>query len=126
MYNSLEDVCKKISELVLPISWLQENVEVPNWLSRMNAYTSCVFIFKSLKLFPNSIACTKENGVFISYTKYIFYFCIETYNNGEIGLIISDDSIKSVIYSEDIKDFNFDNIIKIFSDCLFKYQRRDV
>jgi hypothetical protein len=82
----------KIQNLVMPNHWTEEGVEQPNELSKANAIKICEeFYFEFGE--PNSIAATKENGVFVSYKgKSDYSIIIEAYNDGTIGILVQDDN----------------------------------
>ena len=126
MYKSLTNVYNKISALKLPNSWVEEKIEAPNLVAKMNAYASCVLLFNYLKKLPKIVACTKEIGVFISYDKSDINFCIETYNDGDIAVVISNTTNKKIIYSEDIKEFDFIKSVKTFNSSFSLHIMKNV
>lgn len=113
MDNLLESKKQEIFNKKLPEHWLKEGVEPPNLTARENAYKSCKKIFEINALLPDSIACTKENGIFLSYRKGLFSLYIETYNDGDIGALLVKD--KSILFNENIIDFNFEEVLTEFN-----------
>jgi len=106
--------CHKIVGLVLPAYWKDEDVEPPNSTAQRNAIKICHKIFDNYRLIPDVVACTKENGVYLRFTESNKSFIIEAYNDGEIGAVVNDDANKKILDSEDIRNLDFDAIVKIF------------
>lgn len=94
--KKLKSFENRIQNIIMPNHWVHENVESPNDLSKANAIKVCdEFQFGFGE--PNSIAATKENGVYISYTgKSSHSIFIETYNNGTIGISIMNEDTKEM------------------------------
>lgn len=103
----------KIDNLKLPDSWKKEGVEEPNSTAMRNAYKICHILFNLKKMIPKVVACTKENGIYISFKEGDKSFLIEAFNNGGIGSIVNNDKEKNILRSEDITDFNFDRQLEI-------------
>lgn len=111
--EGLDKVWRQIQALVLPADWKQDGVEPPNDIAKKTAYECCLTLFNKTRLLPSVIACTKENGVYMTFVggkKLI----VEAYNDGEIGALINDDSKKVILYNEDILNSNLDRCIKKF------------
>lgn len=103
----------KIMNLELPESWKKEGVEKPNSTAMRNAYKICHILFNSRKLIPKTVACTKENGIFITYTEGDKSLIVEIYNDGDIGTLVNNDKNMEILQSEDIHDYNFDRQLEI-------------
>ena len=68
--NLLEHTYYKIYNLVLPPHWAtEEGVEPPNDQAKKRAYRVCHDLYKNYGLQPTTVACTKENGVFLTFKK---------------------------------------------------------
>jgi hypothetical protein len=106
--------CHKIVRLVLPAYWKDEDVEPPNSTAQRNAIKICHKIFDNYRLIPDVVACTKENGVYLRFTGGNKSFVIEAYNGGEIAAVVNDDANKKILDSGDIRNLDFDAIVKIF------------
>lgn len=103
----------KIMNLKLPESWKKEGVEKPNSTAMRNAYKICHILFNSKKLIPRTVACTKENGIFLTFVEGDKSLIVELYNDGEIGSIVTNDKKKEILQSEDILNYNFDCQLEI-------------
>jgi len=114
--NILEHIYHRIYSLVLPPHWAtEEGVEPPNDQAKKGAYKICHDLYKKQSLQPTVIACTKENGIYLTFKKDNKSLIIEVYNDGDIGALVNNDEKKEILYNEDIKDYNFDTCITILS-----------
>jgi hypothetical protein len=111
----LEKILYRINNtLVFPENWRQEGVQEPNAIAKENAFATCNIIFRKDGLLPLIIAPTKEEGIFLKYTARNKTLIIEAYNDGDIAAVVSDEDQKIILYSEDIKNFNFENTMAEF------------
>jgi hypothetical protein len=106
----------KINNLILPAYWEEEGVEPPNLTAQKNTNRICYQLFDSNKLIPRTVACTKENGVYLNFVNGDKSLIIEAYNTGEIGVVVNDNALKKILYNEEIKNLDFDASVKIFLD----------
>lgn len=104
----------KIQELEIPFHWVPEGIEEPNDIAKRNAMFICIILETTFKMYPDCISCTKENGVFFRYSINIKSLIFETYNDGDIGSIITNDEDKKILRNEDIKDFNVHEMVTYF------------
>jgi len=110
----LNRACLKINALVLPSHWGEEGIEPPNSTAKRNAVRICHELFNSYELISTTVACTKENGVYLSFKNNNKSLFVEAYNSGEVATLVNDDTDKRILYSEDIQNLDFDATIKIF------------
>lgn len=104
----------KIQELKMPEHWKDENVEEPNDIAKRNAMFICLILETSFQIYPDCISCTRENGVYFKYSKGLFSLTFETYNDGDIGCIVTNDQEKITLKNEDIKDFDIHEIMRFY------------
>lgn len=115
----LEKVETKIlSSLRFPSHWEEEGVARPNMACKLKANEICKHIFEVYEKIPDRIAPSKEDGVFIAFdspsgSKSLF---IEVYNDLEAGYLLNDNEKKQIISSDNITDFEFDDLIKFIND----------
>ena len=105
-------IFQKLEERKFPSHWAAEGVVPPNDLAVGNAYKISIFIYDKYGVLPLNYAATKENGVFFIYHIKEYSLIVETYNDGEIALLVNDEVKKEVVYNEDILDYN---LSKLFS-----------
>lgn len=112
VYSDLRQ--KILNDLHTPKHWIAEGVQEPNDTAKLHSCMICwkIYIFKDL--LPSRIAPTKEDGVYIAYDREEMSLIIEAYNDGDIALIVCNDQRKTVIYSEDVENMNFEKAINIF------------
>lgn len=103
----------KIDKIKLPESWKKEGVEQPNSTAMRNAHKICHVLYNLKKLIPRTVACTKENGIYLSFVEGDKSLAIEAYNDGDIGSIVNNNKKKEIIQSEDIVNYNFDRQLEI-------------
>ena len=107
-------------KLIFPDYWEYEGVLKPNLSAKKNAYEICKEIFKKYDLEPDRILASRENGIFIAYDFVTDSsersLIIETYNNLETAVVVSDNANKKILYSEDIYGLNFENAIQAFKE----------
>ena len=116
MQDKISEYCVKITNLVPPDHWVVEGVEPPNSTAKRNACQICHVMYNKIEMIPFLVACTKEGGVYLRYTVGTKSIVIEAYNDGEIAALVNDDEKKKILYSDEIKDFNFDTCVSIFND----------
>jgi hypothetical protein len=120
--NSIIDNIEQriFKKLLFPVYWEQENVRRPNVAAKKNAMEICKKIFDKYDLEPDKILPSKENGIFLSYDlvndSEQKSLIIETTNNLETAVVISDNISKQILYSEDINGLDFENAIRIFKE----------
>jgi len=110
------EALSKIYKLVMPEHWKDEGVEPPNSTAMRIAHVICYIIYNNHKIIPKIVACTKENGIYLRFEDGDKSLIIEAYNDGEVGVLVTDDVKKETLFNEDIVNFNFDNSLKIFLD----------
>jgi DNA-binding PadR family transcriptional regulator len=110
--EELNKIYQKIQTLEIPMHWKNDKTENPNQVSRRNAYLICCLLHDKYKILPDIVSSTIENGVYLRYGNGPKTFIVEAYNTAEIGGIVNKD--KSILFSEEIQDFNFDNCVSIF------------
>jgi hypothetical protein len=102
-------------KLHLPSHWAENGIAPPNQPARMKAFDICKKLFESFNMVPDMIAPTVEEGVFLSYDNHVNSadrsLVIEVYNDLDVALLVNDNSAKSVVFSSDIKDFDFGNAV---------------
>jgi hypothetical protein len=112
----LNEALTKISNITMPEHWKDEGVEPPNSTAMRNAHVICHTLYNNHKIIPKIVASTKENGIYLRFENGDKSFIIETYNDGDIGALVSDDAKKETLFNEEIVDLNFDNSLKVFMD----------
>ena len=115
-YDHLQQ--KVFTKLFFPPHWADEGVKKPNIGAKKNAFMLCMKLYKKYNIEPDRILSTKEEGVYIVYDSVDLHgnksMIIESYNDGEIGLIISDNEKKEIVYNEDISEMDFENAVRIY------------
>lgn len=115
-YNNIKR--KIFTDIVFPLHWLEEGIAKPNVIAKNNALSICTQMHEKYNLKPTRIASTKAEGIYIAYdrndAKGSRTFSIEAYNDAEIGVIVTDNRKKEILYNEDIIEMNFHQAIKIF------------
>ena len=104
-------------KLNFPTYWIQEGFNKPNIIAKENAIFVCSELFTKYDLIPDKILASKEEGIYITYDLININdnisLVIETYNDNEIAVVVKDNRNKKILYSEDIKNLNFENAIRI-------------
>lgn len=116
--SSIESIAKDIFEKInFPIAWEQEGVEKPNLASKSRAFDICKAIFFEYNFLPNKVAPTKEVGIYLSYENksQSKSLIIEIYNNLEVAAIVTNNSKRTIEYSEDVYGLQLDNVVKVFN-----------
>lgn len=118
-----KSVLKKIESRILdnnrfPSHWAEEGIARPSMACKLKANEICKHLFDVYELIPDRIAPSKEEGVFIAFdsfsgSKSLF---IEVYNDLEAGYLLNDNVEKRIIASDNITDFEFDDIIQLIND----------
>ena len=98
--------------VIFPEHWLEEGADPTNSVAKDNAFKLCQKIFDNYKLIPNRIASTIESGIFVVYEKNEMELIIETYNDGDVGIVVTKD--KEILHNEDIVDLDINNALKLF------------
>lgn len=108
---------KIFNRLVFPAHWAQEGISQPNMASKVKAFEICRELFKKYDVFPDRIAPTKEEGLFLVFDSANGNrtLLIEVYNDLEAGYLINDNSNKKILVSKDIKDPDFSEAIRILN-----------
>jgi len=109
-------VKNKICDLTLPPGWGEEGVESPNKEARKNAYDTCTTLYNGHLLVPTTIACTKENGVYLRFENNGVFMVVEAYNDNSVGAIVCWGKV--VVHNEDIISLDFE---RCTSKLLAKY-----
>jgi hypothetical protein len=108
------------SKLFFPPHWIADGVAKPNEAAKLGAFEVCKLLLKKYSLWPDRIASSIEGGVFISYTKkrdsVEKTLGVEVYNTSEVAALVNLDSEKRILYSEDIRDMHFEQVMKVFRD----------
>jgi hypothetical protein len=117
----IDDIENRIfKKLNFPSYWESEGVGKPNLRAKQNAFAICKEIFSKYDLQPDKILASREDGVFISYDSSTDIaersMIIETYNNCETAVVISDNRNKEILYSEDIYGIEFKNAVRAFKE----------
>ena len=97
---------------VFPEHWREDGAEPPNSVAKNNAYKICNKILEIYNLTPNRIASTIESGIYVVYDINNKSLIIETYNDGDVGIVVTKE--KEIIYNEDIVDLEINNTLNIF------------
>ncbi|MGR3180026.1 MAG: hypothetical protein ACUZ8E_18450 [Candidatus Anammoxibacter sp.] len=117
--NFIEDIDNRINkDLNFPHSWKKEGFVEPNTVSKDNAKKVCMCLYYNYNLRPRIIVPNKEGGLTIFYKHYNNNrsLIVETYNTSEIAAIVNDDTNKKNNGSEDIRDFDFESLVKILHE----------
>ncbi|MFW6219934.1 MAG: hypothetical protein ACOC33_03760 [bacterium] len=104
------DYYDKIHKVFFPDHWKDEGIESPNIIAKTNALYVCYVLLNS-GIFIQRIASTKENGIYLALDSNNKSLIIEAYNDGDIGVVISDNDKKHIIYNEDVEKFDLNPII---------------
>lgn len=110
----LDEIRHKIFEKInFPKEWEEEQIAKPNLESKTKAFEICKFLLEKHSLYPDRIAPTKEEGVFLSYNTESKNksLIIEIYNNLEVAAIVTNNKLRVVEYSEDIYGFQLSNAV---------------
>ncbi|MCG6552671.1 MAG: hypothetical protein L7F77_10115 [Candidatus Magnetominusculus sp. LBB02] len=116
----LDEIKSRIFGIVFPSHWAEEGIEPPNMASKEKAFDICKHIFEKYNIVPDTIAATKEEGVFIAFDSIAATLNIEAYNDYEAGYIVGDNINKKMIISEDITELNFYESIKKAVQYIYK------
>lgn len=105
-------------KLYFPPIWEEEGVARPNMACKEMAVAVCKKLYKCHSLYYDKVVSSKLEGIYIRYD-YVMgnidrSLIIEVYNTLEIASVVSDNIKKEIIISEDIKPYNFKNVIRIY------------
>lgn len=110
------DFKEKINALELPSDWKREGVLPPNNTAKRRAYRVLNYLYDEYQLTPLKVACTRENGIYISYFTTTSCLWIECYNEGDIGAVVVNEKTKEIIYNKDTTNFDFTEAVKKYNE----------
>jgi hypothetical protein len=110
----MKEVQQKLFNLKFPEYWREEGAEPPNKIAIDNAYKCCCELCSKYDLLVTRIACTIESGVYLVFEQENLNLIIETYNDGDIGVLVTKD--KEILFNEDIHELDFSNCIKVLRE----------
>jgi hypothetical protein len=103
MFNDIDEIGLKLSNLKAPEHWKKDGVKDPSEEACVKAIELICDIFEKIDEFPVVIAPTVENGVYISYIRKNISLSIEIYNEDlAVACIISDGDKRKILFCKDI------------------------
>jgi len=94
----------KIDDCIAPEHW---ECEQPNEVSKTNAKKIIKIFYDAFTWEPSSMGASIEEGIFFKYSLNKFSdraLIIETYNTGDIGILMNQDKI--IIFNMDIHNLD--------------------
>ena len=109
---------KIYNDVSFPARWKKEGFLEPNIAAKTKARDVCFHIYKNYSLIPMEVAANKERGITIFYKQYDNNrsLIVETFNSSEVVALVNDNTNKTIICCEEIKNLRFDNMIAILHE----------
>lgn len=110
---------KKIyDDVSFPARWKKEGFVEPNIAAKTKARDVCFHIYKNYSLIPLEVTANKERGITIFYKQYDNNrsLIVETFNSSEVVALVNDNTNKTIICCEEIKNLRFNNMIAILHE----------
>ena len=105
-----------IDQITLRKRWEIEGIKPPNIYCKNITKKICLSLFDKHNIIPHKIDASIEEGIYVLYlnTRKNRTIEIEIYNDLDVAAIVTDNNINKIIASQDIKQNNFDYIIRHF------------
>lgn len=105
-------------DVSFPVRWRKEGLVGPNIAAKTKARDVCFHIYKKYSLIPTGVAANKERGITIFYKQHDNdrSLIVETFNSSEVVALVNDNTNKTIICCEEIRNLRFNNMIAILHE----------
>jgi len=114
-YDDIYEICDKICGIKAPEHWKEEGVEDPSEEVMEASIGLICDIFEKIEEFPEVIAPTVENGIYLRYKRDNISMVFEIYNEDlSVGCLINNDKDKEILFSEDLGSSSLEQVLYAF------------
>ena len=105
----------RIMQAALPAKWILAGIHPPTAACRAKAIEVWTRLYRKFGLLPVRVSASVEGGITLCYEHAVSAktLIIEIYNDLEVAVLVNHS--KSIVYSENIAEFDFDQVFLQFN-----------